>query len=52
MSDDLEPTEERWLSTSVPIKDMPAICEELLAGGSRNAIGRRYGSRGSGSHSA
>ena len=42
MNERVKPTEERWLSTSVPIKDMPAICEELLAGGSRNAIGRRY----------
>lgn len=46
MSDDLGSTEERWLSTSVPIRDMPEICEELLAGGSRNAIGRRYGVSG------
>ena len=46
MSEQLELTEERWLSTSVPMEDMPAICEELLAGGSRNAIGRRYGVSG------
>ena len=46
MNERVKPTEERWLSTSVPIKDMPAICEELLAGGSRNAIGRRYGVSG------